>query len=173
MRLFIQRTKVISYVLAFTLLLELVPFSVVFAKDEARTGNVRFEVSGDKIIIYYDLLAPADANYIVSVLLKKESSRGFSYSPRNLTGDVGEGRVAGTGKKIIWEIKKEFPQGLTGNDYYFVVNVVPVSSGNNLLVWVGAGVAVVAGGVAAVLLFSKKKEEPASGSSFPSPPGRP
>jgi hypothetical protein len=108
------------------------------------------------------------------VYLKKESDRAFSYSPRNLAGDAGEGRFAGTGRKVVWDIKKEFPLGLTGTDYYFVVKVTPVSSGSNLILWVGAGVAVVAGGVAAVLLFSKSNDEQPGGSGgFPSPPGRP
>src|SRR5204862_6931124 len=126
-------------------------------------------------IIHYDLVAPADAGYIVSVFLKKESNRAFSYSPRNLAGDAGEGKFAGAGKRVVWDIKKEFPQGLTGADFYFVVNVTPVESGSNILLWVGAGVAAVAAGVAAVLLFSKASDDQPGGSSggFPSPPGRP
>src|SRR5437867_2820127 len=119
MQKFISKTKKISYALAAALLVQIVFASGAFARDDVRTSNVRFEISGDKVIIHYDLVASADADYVVAVLLKKESDRGFSYSPRNLAGDVGAGKFAGTDRRAVWDMKKEFPQGLEGTDYYF------------------------------------------------------
>ncbi|HEV8538024.1 MAG TPA: hypothetical protein VGR15_03780, partial [Bacteroidota bacterium] len=169
----IGKTKSISFLLAIALLLQGVPCSIALGKAETRTANVRFELSGDKIIVHYDLIAPPGDMCTVSVLLKKESDPLFSYSPKATTGDVGQGVAAGVAKKIAWDIKKEYPHGLTGTDYYFVVIAEGLSSGSNLLLWAGAGVAAVAGGIAAILLLSKQDEEPTVSGGFPRPPGRP
>jgi hypothetical protein len=135
--------------------------------------NVRFEISGDQVIIDYDLFGSTDEEYAVQVLVKRTSDASFEYRPLNVSGDVGEGVLSGMAKRAIWNLKEEFPQGLEGDDYYLLVSVRTMDSGTPLLLWVGAGV-VAAGGIATLLLLSNQSagEEPVA-TGFPSPPGRP
>jgi hypothetical protein len=80
---------------------------------------------------------------------------------------------SGADKRILWNLAEEFPGGLTGDDYYFVVHQMEESSGISPFVWAGAGAAVL-GGVAYLLFGGSSPEqggEPAG--SFPLPPGRP
>jgi len=145
--------------------------------DDMRAINVKFTSSENQIVIHYDLLAPSDAKPEVSVRLRKESDRAFTYTPKNLTGDVGMGIPPGLGKTIGWDITKEFPQGLAGSDYYFEVSLTggeESGGGSAALTWIGAGAAVVGAGILAIVLSKNHSESPPnSGGGFPAPPGRP
>src|SRR3977135_1796646 len=142
MQSFDQILRRVRWIVVLSLLLKTVSWA---GGDDVRAINVKFTASENKIVIHYDLLAPSDAKLEVSVRLKKESDRTFTYSPRNLTGDVGIGIPSGLGKTIEWDITKEFPQGLAGSDYFFEVNLsgVEESGGSAALAWIGAGAAVV------------------------------
>jgi hypothetical protein len=94
----------------------------------------------------------------------------------NITGDVGTIVFPGQKRRILWEYVKEFPDGLTGDDYYFVVDAEYIElEGMSPWIWVGGGAAVV-GGVVAILLLSGNKDAPPPTpvpTGFPQPPGRP
>jgi hypothetical protein len=62
--------------------------------------------SGNLMIVEYDLIqdTPACVIFTVSVLGKEYRSDQLS-----LEGDVGINVKQGTGKKIIWDFKKDFP----------------------------------------------------------------
>jgi len=165
--------KRVSWIVVLSLILRTVSWA---GDDDIRAINVKFTASENQIVIHYDLLAPSDAKLEVSVRLKKESDRTFTYTPRNLTGDVGPGIPPGFGKTIQWDIAKEFPQGLAGSDYFFEVNLnggEESGGGSAALTWIGAGAAVVGAGILAVVLSKNHSEPSGSGSSFPAPPGRP
>jgi hypothetical protein len=160
-------------IVALSLLLKTVSWA---GSDDVRAINVKFTASENQIVIHYDLLAPSDARLEVSVRLRKESDKAFTYTPKNLTGDVGPGVMAGLGKTIGWDIAKEFPQGLAGSDYYFEVNLSGAEEsggGSAALTWIGAGAAVLGAGILAVVLSNNHSGPSNSGSSFPAPPGRP
>jgi len=138
--------------------------------------NVHFEVAGDLVRIYYDLNAPLEQVHAVRVVLYRESDPAFAYRPVNLTGDVGTIVFPGAKRRIIWEFTKEFPEGLNGNDYYFVVEaegLEPESS--NLWWWVGGGAAVAAGVVVLLVAGGKSTGQVVIPPTvtFPVPPGRP
>jgi hypothetical protein len=134
--------------------------------------HVSFEVAGELVRIYYDLRGIPDRTHKVRLALLRESDSLFIYRPINTSGDVGTVVFPGVRRRITWDITKEFPEGLTGNDFYFVVEVERVETeGMNPLIWIGGG-AVVVGGVLALVLGGKKKENPVD-PGFPAPPGRP
>jgi hypothetical protein len=159
-------------VLAAILLLEVSFISAACAGEDVSVRNVRFEMWGQSIKIFYDLQGPAGENYNVRLLLKRRQDPSFQYEPRSLTGDFGQGKFAGNKRQISWDIQKEFPAGLEGEDFYFVAEVEMISSRTSILWYIGGGAAVVAG--AAVLFLGK---DAPSGSAapdvFPKPIGRP
>jgi len=171
---FTQRLRTLHYILAGVLLLEAAPLAVRGEDETSRIENVRFEVSEGVVFIYYDLLAPLDKVHQVSITLKRESDPLFVYNPINLRGEVGAFVFSGHNRRIMWEISKEYPGGLEGDDFYFVVTAEPPPSveGTNTLLWVGGGAA--AAGVVALILLSKGEEPPPpTGGGFPGPPARP
>jgi hypothetical protein len=164
--------KSVAGVLALVFSLELVPIALRAQDVETRVEHVSFEVAGELVRIYYDLRGIPDRTHKVRLALLRESDSLFIYRPMNITGDVGSVVFPGLRRRITWDIAKEFPEGLTGNDFYFVVEVERVETeGMNPLIWIGGG-AVVVGGVLALVLGGKKSETPAD-PGFPAPPGRP
>ena len=170
---FFQRFRFLHYLLAGLMLVSVAPHRLRAGdEDNPKIENVRFEVSGDVVLIYYDLVAPLEKVHKVSVYLKRESDTLFIHRPVNLRGDVGAVVFPGQTRRIIWEFASEFPEGLVGDDFYFVVeaDAVQTEESNNLL-WIAGGAAV-AGGLLVILLLPKKTETPTI-PVFPGPPGRP
>lgn len=134
--------------------------------------NVHFETTDKNIVIHYDLIGNPDKKYKVQVTLKNEEFITFNYRPLNTSGDVGEQVPSGENKMIIWDIGKEFPAGLEGESYYFVVDAEYVSGsiGTWLLI---AGAAVLGGGAALLLRSNKTETAPPITSELPDPIGRP
>ena len=170
------RMKVLHLFLALLIVAEGIPVAFAAGQDTGSSvDNVRFEVSGDIVRIFYDLNAPLDQVHAVRIALYRETELAFRYNPVNLTGDVGTIVFPGTRRAIIWEFTKEFPEGLSGTDYYFVVEAEATQKeSSDLWWWVGGGAAVV-GGVVTLLLLSSKTEIPPVpvNPEFPPPPGRP
>src|SRR6267143_5396304 len=98
-RIFDQKLKRVRWIAVLSLLLQTASWA---GGDDMRAINVKFTASENQIVIHYDLLAPSDARLEVSVRLRKESDKAFTYTPKNLTGDVGPGVIAGLGKTIGW-----------------------------------------------------------------------
>jgi hypothetical protein len=174
MQEFLHRTRYGAVVLIGCLALELLPWRAAFAGEPARVGNVRVERTPSRITIVYDLIGEDDEKYAVTVTLKRKSRPGVNYSPKDISGDVGGGVVAGKDRRIVWEFAGEFPRGLAADDVYFSVDAESGSSGISPLVWIGGGVAVA--GVAAILLLKKKEgttQSAAGVPSFPDEPARP
>jgi hypothetical protein len=168
------RQKTLCLFLAAMMFLQGIPGILMAADETIAVEKVRFEIAGDLVRVYYDLVGPIDRVHSVSLVLQKESDPTFLYRPVNLTGDVGTIVFPGERRRITWDFTKEFPEGLSGNDYYFVVNAELVEQeGMNPMVWVGGGAALV-GGVVAIILLSKGEDTPPPPpAGFPTPPGRP
>jgi hypothetical protein len=170
----VARMKMIRIVLAVLLLLQTLPLSVAFGQSgQSSIENVRFEASADLVKIYYDLNAPIDKVHDVRIALRRESDITFSYRPLNITGDVGTIVFPGQKRRIVWEYLKEFPDGLTGDDYYFVIEAEFIEpEGMSSWIWIGGGAAVV-GGVVGLLLLGGKETTPPPPvvpDVFPGPP---
>lgn len=142
--------------------------------EGVRLANLDWRLQGDVIVISYDLLAPTDEEYEVSLVMLRENDRSFKVVPKSVSGQVGKGKFAGQTREIKWEYKKDAPRGFTGEGYYFEISVEPVGGGSTWL-YVGLGVAA-AGGAAAVLLGGKKVGDgtpPPTPTELPAPPIRP
>jgi hypothetical protein len=149
--------------------------SLANCAEDIAVKNVRFEVSGNKILITYDLAAPTDQAYLIKVTLKRRQVSSFEYVPKAVTGDVGEGKFSGIGRQVSWDLLRDYPNGLDGDDFYFRIEATMISQGSNLLYYIGGGA--VAVGVAAYLLIGGGGGTGGGGTvsegTFPQPTGRP
>jgi hypothetical protein len=170
MQRFIQKCRTLCWILILLLIGEGIPLSYARAADKVEVLNIRFEVVGNNVNIYYDLHGPANGEYTVSVILKRDTSS-FEYTPIIITGDIGEVDGSGTNKKITWNILKEIPQGFEGGDFYFRIRVELVPPTSYTWLYITGGV-VVAGGAAALLLLGSSSKD-VTNQDYPLPPGRP
>ncbi|MBK7259702.1 MAG: hypothetical protein IPI01_18270 [Ignavibacteriae bacterium] len=172
----VGRLKMMRVVLAVLLFAESMPLAVAFGEGSGTSiDNVRFEATADLVKIYYDLNAPVDMVHDVRIALRRESDITFTYRPLNITGDVGTIVFPGQKRRVVWEILKEFPDGLQGDDYYFVIEAEYVEpEGSSSWLWIGGGAAVV-GGVVLLLVGGKDTPPviPPVPNVFPQPPARP
>ncbi len=172
-------TRIVWRIAVFLTAVSMIVTSVIpaYAFGDAASGgkvtDVRFSVSGLRVIIEYDLQGDPNAEYSVAVELRNRADPSFRYSPKALRGDIGLGKYAGNNRKIVWNMSREFPQGLQGTGYYFVVSVdeVKPASSTGILAWIGAGAVAVAAVVTYVVVMHNGG--PTSPASYPSPPGRP
>ncbi|HWP82726.1 MAG TPA: hypothetical protein VNN76_08730 [Bacteroidota bacterium] len=160
-----MKTVTIDFLIA---LLVLRP-ALLNAGDRVSVSNIRFEVVKKKVLVYYDLHGEPNLRYDVALLLKRDGEKNFSYTPKNVEGDIGEGLSAGVNKQITWDYIKEFPAGLEGNDYFFHVTVEETSSQNY---WWVATIAVGAG-LLGILLYLSPEHQTSGKPQLPMPPGRP
>jgi hypothetical protein len=136
--------------------------------------NVSFSVLNENIIITYDLKGSVNQLYEIKLILRKTSYSDFMYIPQSITGNVGKGQTAGTNKRIIWDIKKDFPEELPGEDFFFEVQVQEINEDSDIFTWVGIGIAAVAAVGAYIFISGNSSDETnGSNSGFPPPPGRP
>jgi len=119
------------------------------ADAPVRVANQDVRIEGEVALISYDLDAPEGGTFVVTLELRRENDPAFAYIPSNITGDIGEVQATGTRKLIRWEYLKNFPKGLTGDDYYFKIEVN--RPGGFPWLWVALGSAAVAGGVVAIM----------------------
>ena len=173
MQRFSIQSKPLCYLLIGLLFLQGIPFSAASAREEEQVQNVRFEISGTRIVILYDLQGSASETYVVKVTLKRTSSTTFAYIPKIVSGDIGEGKLHGKNRRIVWDILREFPQGLAGDDFVFEITAVLIPSGSNAWLWIGGGAAVVGGAAILLLKGTSKTAGTTSETGFPQPIGRP
>ncbi|HXX64722.1 MAG TPA: hypothetical protein VEO56_13075 [Bacteroidota bacterium] len=115
-----------------------------------RVSNQDVRVEGDVVLVSYELDATPGESYAVELVLLREGDPTFRLVPSNAAGEVGEVKAT-PGKHLIrWEYKKDSPQVLHGDDYYFRIEVSR-SGGGVPWLWVGLGTAAVAGVVVAVM----------------------
>ena len=159
-------------ILAFLLTLADIPaFARPGPDTPIRVTNQEVRIEGDVALISYDLEAPEGGTYIISVELRRESDPSFIFIPSNITGDIGDVQAAGPRKLIRWEYRKNFPKGLSGEDYYFKIEAN--RPGGFPWLWVALGSAAVAGGVVALVAgkSSSSSATPAP-QELPLPPAR-
>ncbi len=142
--------------------------------EAPKVTNVHFTVASGEVLINYDLLGEADAQYSVQVELRDANDSAYRYFPRSVAGDAGVGRFAGLHRRILWPIRNEFPLGLPDSSYYFVINVRPVqeiSSRNTYYLIGGAAALLTAATTYFLINGAGAKSAPVTG--LPAPPGRP
>lgn len=142
------------------------------AAHEFSVSNVYYTMKDSDAVVHYDLSGPADEPYNVRLVLRRETQPFFKLQPIDITGDVGTEEHPGRNKEIVWQLYKDVPYGLDGDDYYFEVSVTRLGlkeGGASWLYYVGG--AVVAG--AAAVYFGTDLSNKGGGNPIPPPPPRP
>jgi hypothetical protein len=91
------------------------------AAQKLQIQNVHFVDQVDTISIRYDLIGKAKQKHFVSISVSYDYGKTFSFFPQAVRGDVGRSVRTGVGKEIIWQVKKDFPDGLVGDGFVFAV----------------------------------------------------
>lgn len=142
--------------------------------------DVNFQSAGDKVLISYFLHGDPDKTYEVNTILRKSGDPSFRLEPKDLSGDIGEGKFANRSCTIIWNMNKDEEARLEGEDFYFEVTANEIKEKSSWY-WYALGAAALGGGTAAYLLLNKDKSS-GDGTSAPvtpagdnvaMPPGRP
>lgn len=94
------------------------------------------QVEGTKFVkITYDLISSGDRQYKVSLSLQ---NNGNSVSATTLSGDIGRGVAPGSGKSIVWDAGKDWPNGYS-EKFTAIVSAeetdIPVSWANITVSW--------------------------------------
>jgi hypothetical protein len=138
-------------------------------ESEARVENARWSVQGNDIVIVFDLNAPADRTYKISIVLRREGDKSFAVVPKTVTGAVGEGKYAGQ-REVRWAFRKDIPAGLAGNDFWFEISADEIVDTGISKFWYYAGgaAAIIAGGV--TYMAAKQAASPSGPPKLPTPP---
>jgi hypothetical protein len=169
----VQRPVAFLLLVSFSFSIGSVPVSAAtHAADDitARITDVQYE--DERVVITYDLIgAPKDV-YEVKIVFLKKSDPAFRVIPETISGNVGRGEFAGSGRTIIWEFRKDNPSGFPiADDYYFQMTIKRIGGegGGFPWLWVGIGAAAVGGGAAAVILSGNRSGGGTTG-DLPAPP---
>ena len=84
---------------------------------KSKLSNVKFELMNKKVIISYDLKGDSDEEYLIECYLRKENADNFSHKLNIVSGRIGKGKFVGEKNEIIWDLYKEFPNGLVGDNF--------------------------------------------------------
>jgi hypothetical protein len=119
--------------------------------QEVEVKNVRFKQGKDsKVIVTYDLLGDASKKHMITLsLFRPDTKETAPLNPKNLFGDVGKNVSTGRGKKIVWDLLKDFPKGLHSEGFVFTIDA-DAQKGGSKLPWIAGGV-VATGGLIALI----------------------
>lgn len=148
------RSRILARVLPLLVLLSFwnMVYAQVPAGTEGRIENARWSIVGNTVVITFDLVADANLEYDISIVLKRERDVSFKLVPRTVGGSIGKGKFAGSRREIRWDYKKDVPQGLYGDDYVFEFVIHPITNTGGSNVWLYLiGGATVVGGVVAII----------------------
>ena len=130
-----------GFVISFILLLYSVPKA-----QEVQVKNVRFEDRDETVAVRYDLDGLIGKKYKIKLLLSDDFGVSFKIRPRTVHGDLGKNIKPGNAKEIIWDLKKDFSDGLRGDGFVFAVDAELQKGGSKWPYIIGsAGVVVVVG----------------------------
>lgn len=172
-----RRSNVFIWILIFSLLAWSCK-TLSDGSDDARVTNVQYTQVQDSVIIYYNLLSKtSNQEYYVHLYLSIDGGNNFNLHPESVTGSVGNDITPGYHKRIVWDVLKDYPQGLKGDNYQFLVRAQPQTSAvtdktgdkhSGLLSYVLIGGLVGLAGTAVGILIGRS-----SGQGIPAPPARP
>jgi len=135
--------------------------SVALSQDFV-VKNVQFKDSGETILIRYDFNGNTEKKYHVSLLLSYDYGKSFKIIPRSLSGDVGRNVNPGIGKEIIWNLKRDYPDGLIGDGFVFAVDV-KFQKEKSKIPYYAVGACVLGGAFYFIKKSLEKEPEPTTG----------
>lgn len=151
-------------IITFFFLLQILLYS-----QDTRLSDITFNVLSENIEISYNLDGDSDSQYMIECYLKNDQQVNFNYKLVLVRGDIGKGNFVGESKIIVWEYLKEFPDGLTGDHFYFNITAEEVSGGLSWYYYVGAAVV----GSAAAILLGVEADEKVTEPTYATFPSRP
>lgn len=173
----VGKGAVVSKTVELDLAMEIISNPILTEIKEIRTvggllSGARIEITPDALNVIYNLNGNVDDEYNVTLKLKSRLNPDYEYPPKLLSGDVGEGSFAGSGRKIIWKINDEMPGGFDTEGLYLELSAETIG-GSSWLWWTG-GILAIGGGAAAYFLLGKKPGETTTPTvEIPTPPIRP
>jgi len=141
--------------------------TTTLSSQELAVKNVRFKQGKDStVVVSYDLIGDASKKYTVTLsLYMPDTKETVPLNQKYLFGDVGKNVRAGRGKKVVWDLLKDFPKGLHNEGFVFTVDV-DAQKGGNKLPWIAGGIAA-AGGTAALIAILSGSQQKAEELPFP------
>ena len=132
--------------------------------------NVDWVMDGEQMVISYDLIGEANTRYVVDLALRRRGDPEFRVVPVHVIGDVGEGKFAGPGRVVRWQVAEDLGGLPKGDDFLVEVLIDEPSELPWFLVVVGVAVT-----SATVYSLVQNGEEvgPPPISELPAPPARP
>jgi len=114
-------TQAPKYIWLIVLLILLLPAAV----QAAEVRNLTMQQSGEQIILRYDLVGRlGERKADVTVVLQIGAER-HEAGKLTLKGDFGRGVALGRGKRIAWDVLKDFPAGFEGDVSWDVTSSGP------------------------------------------------
>lgn len=137
-----------------------------------RVENVRFTQEQDMVTVFYDLLARSDkSNFDVELLLAINDEEAYTIDSPSLSGDVGKNVSPGKNQQIKWNVFRDFPRGIQGENIRFIVNAQKMDNSNKTWLYVTLSTLAVGAGVALAVFLGGGEGGGEGG--LPGPPGRP
>lgn len=134
--------------------------SITFSQ-QLQVKNVRFESAGEIVKIHYDLFGEPGKRYKISLKLSENNGYTYNIRPKMISGDVGKNISVGKNKEVEWHMHKDFPSGLTGDEFVFAVDAELQKGRKWPYYLLGTGVVASA---AFLYLTQPKEENPTTGS---------
>jgi PEGA domain len=135
--------------------------------DNEKVTNLKLSYNNKKFTISYLINDNLDEDYEVKLLFADGRNRFEEKELFQLSGDYGEGEFASSGRNIIWDFGKEFPNGIMSDKYDLQLKLTIEEISTTWYYYVGG--AILAGGVAAAIIIKPPEPEP----KIPSAPDRP
>lgn len=170
--------RIVSWILIALFVLELPSVGTAATMGDVKVMNVNADLRDGVAVVTYDLIGGLSDTCNVALVMMNAEDPGFQYVPtQGVLGAVGPGQIPGIDKKITWDFRQEFPDGLPDGQLYFVIRAedLPARSGGSNFWWYAGGAGAIGAGVVLYLLLGKKGpvtiENPDKG--FPAEPQRP
>lgn len=134
-----------------------------------KVENVRFKEDVNVVYVYYDLVGESkDDEYTIDLLVSLNDNKMVQIPSSSATGNIGKGQTQGNGKKIKWNVLKDFPDGLNEEEIQFFVNAKKTKTKKSTWLYITSGIVLLTVGIVTGLILTKD-----NGSNLPLPPSRP
>jgi hypothetical protein len=90
------------------------PLMKEIPKPKPEIQNLGMEESGSDIVFSYDLVAAEPA--CIKVIGSLDNGATYDMAIKTISGDLGKGISEGKGKRIVWNMGKDYPKGLPSDN---------------------------------------------------------
>jgi hypothetical protein len=166
--------KTSSVVKAIIILRLLITLFTHLHASELRVENVHFDQQQDgQVVVLYDLIGRPGKKYtIILSLFSRDRQLMIPLTKGAVFGDVGKDISPGRNKQIRWDLLKDKPTGLYGNNFVFVVDAYSQQETRKSPILLGV-LGAVGGGVTFLILNSGSSKLASPGPDLPEPPDLP